>query len=178
MKDIKFLNIVKRTNLNSLDYIPSSHQFFLKNEKGQIFLKFSNLGNLYNSKLWSKDLNFFLANKSVIKIFFNSFSQAMRSLNTGFFFELTLRGIGFKCYFLDSKRILLNLGYSHYIIYTLPDNLVVYIKKGKIFLYSISKELLGSVVKDLKNLRIPDAYKAKGIVEPGQLFSLKEGKKR
>ena len=81
-------------------------------------------------------------------------------------------------YYFDKHKLFLSLGYSHFIIYNVPKDVVVFLKKGRIFLYTVSKELLGSVVADLKNLRIPDAYKAKGIVESNKVFSLKEGKKR
>jgi len=60
----------------------------------------------------------------------------------------------------------------------LPSGVLAFIKKGKIFLYSLDSQLLGISLSNFKNFRIPDAYKAKGIIEDGQLFSLKEGKKR
>ena len=53
---------------------------------------------------------------------------------------------------------------------------MVVFKKGLILFVYFEKKNLGSVVNDLKNLRIPDAYKAKGVVESNKMFSLKEGK--
>lgn len=106
------------------------------------------------------------------------FKTYLDGISIGFFFELSLRGIGFKCYYFDEHSLFFSLGYSHYIIYKLPKDVVVFLKKGRILLYALKKELLGSVVVDLKNLRIPDAYKAKGVVESNKMFSLKEGKKR
>lgn len=163
--DLKTLNYSKK--LNSFEIITNKGSSFYKNNSCKIFL--------FNKNGFQ---NMFLSNKSEVTTFIRFFKDSFNSFSKGYFFELKLRGVGFKVYFINENNILFNLGYSHSIVYNVPFDVLVFLKKGKIFLYSISKEKLGAVVRDLKNLRIADAYKAKGIVSKDQVFNLKEGKKR
>lgn len=174
MKLYKNIRIVKKDNLLNLNFYKDLKILYFNTIKGNVEI------NLSNVKVLSleKKLNLFISNKSYLKQLINFFDSFLEGISKGFFFELSLRGIGFKCYYFDKHKLFLSLGYSHFIIYTVPKDVIIFLKKGRIFLYTVSKELLGSVVSDLKNLRIPDAYKAKGIVESNKVFSLKEGKKR
>ena len=174
MKLYKTVRILKKENLLSLHFYKNIGSLGFSTGKGRVSLKISSIKFLDSNK----NLKIFVSNKSFLKQFTNLFSSFLEGISKGFFYELSLRGIGFKCYYFDKHKLFLSLGYSHYIIYTLPEDVVVFLKKGRIFLYTLSKEILGNVVIDLKNLRIPDAYKAKGIVESNKIFSLKEGKKR
>ena len=173
----KFLirKIIKKEQLLNLQYYNDLGLFFFKTAKGSVLYRLSNFVSLNAS---TSHLYFFSANKSSVNNFIKMFKTYLDGISIGFFFELSLRGIGFKCYYFDNHSLFFSLGYSHYIIYKLPFDVVVFLKKGRILLYTLRKELLGSVVNDLKNLRIPDAYKAKGVVESNKMFSLKEGKKR
>ena len=174
MKLYKTVRILKKENLLSLYFYKNIGSLAFSTGKGSVFVKISSIKYLDSNK----NLKIFVSNKSYLKQFTNLFNSFLEGISKGFFYELSLRGIGFKCYYFDKHKLFLSLGYSHYIIYTLPEDVVIFLKKGRIFLYSLSKEILGNVVIDLKNLRIPDAYKAKGIVESNKIFSLKEGKKR
>lgn len=174
MKLYKNIRVVKKDNLLSLNFYKDLKILYFNTLKGNVEISFPNVKILSSEK----KLNLFVSNKSYLKQIINFFDSFLEGISKGFFFELSLRGIGFKCYYFDKHKLFLSLGYSHFIIYNVPKDVVVFLKKGRIFLYTVSKELLGSVVADLKNLRIPDAYKAKGIVESNKVFSLKEGKKR
>lgn len=173
----KFLirKIIKKEQLLNLQYYSDLRLFFFKTAKGSVLYK---VENFFPFNVSPSDLYFFSSNKSSVNNFIKMFKTYLDGISIGFFFELSLRGIGFKCYYFDNHSLFFSLGYSHYIIYKLPLDVVVFLKKGRILLYTLRKELLGSVVSDLKNLRIPDAYKAKGVVESNKMFSLKEGKKR
>ena len=63
-------------------------------------------------------------------------------------------------------------------MYTLPANVISFLRKGKIYLYSSSACALGQTVLDLKNLRLADVYKGKGVVDFLEAIPIKEGKKR
>lgn len=167
---------VSNLDIINLKYSPKSNAFHLLGKGGVGSL---NINKLVLAKRSSENkFLFFFSDKSSSQNMLKSFPRIITGLNAGYFSELILRGVGFRVYFLNSAQILLNLGYSHYLIYKLPSSVISFIKKGKIFLYSLDRQVLGSVVSDLKNLRIADPYKAKGIVENGQMFSIKEGKKR
>jgi large subunit ribosomal protein L6 len=169
------LRLPRKNVIHKLYYVGLKKKFLINGEKGQgeFYFKFA---NFYINN--SKNLEGFFSKLSQIKSLYQSFKGLQEGLVKGFYAELILRGIGFKVYFLNGNKLLFSLGYSHFILYDMPVDVIVYIKKGKLFLYSLDKEKLGNVVKIFKNFRIPDAYKAKGIVEFGQFFSLKEGKKR
>lgn len=172
MRKYKLSNL----DIKKLNYSFTSSNFSLLGKGGSGSLNINKLGLV--NKYSEKKISFFFSDRSFSQNMLKSFPRIILGLNSGYFSELILRGVGFRAYFLNANQILLNLGYSHYLIYKLPTDVIAFIKKGKIFLYSLDRQLLGSVVSDLKNLRIADPYKAKGIVENGQMFSIKEGKKR
>jgi ribosomal protein L6P/L9E len=176
MKLYKNIFILKRDNLLNLAYYNNYSILKFNTLRGSVSMDLFNFRYLRNDSLTT--LKLFSSNRSDVKQLTNFFFSFINGISKGFFYELSLRGIGFKCYYFDENKLFLSLGYSHFIIYNVPLDVVVFLKKGRIFLYAVSKELLGNVVSDLKNLRIPDAYKAKGIVESNKIFSLKEGKKR
>jgi ribosomal protein L6P/L9E len=169
------IKLSKKNMFNKLFYVKSKKEFFFETAKGigRLEANFINFFNKDNNKLEG-----FFSKSHYINSLSKSFANIQNGLTKGFYAELLLRGVGFKCYFLNSNKILFNLGYSHFILYEVPLEIIIYIKKGKLFLYSLNKEKLGDVVRMFKNFRVPDVYKAKGIVEVGQFFALKEGKKR
>lgn len=177
---IKIYKVLKQEAVEKLVFFNSVNKIYIKALKG---LGFSDVVGVKKSitknvKLNTTSLKFFLSDKSSFFSFLRNLDNILKGISNGFFFEMSIRGIGYKCYYFDENKLFLNLGYSHYIIYSLPKDVLVFLKKGKIYVYSLSKELLGSVVKDIQNLRIADAYKAKGIVDSNKVFNLKEGKKR
>jgi ribosomal protein L6P/L9E len=172
MRTYKF----SKLNIKIFKYFFISNKFELIGRSGAAVYKIFSNGEkfLYNNS----KVEFFFPNRSFSQNLFKSFNRLIAGLNFGYFAELSLRGVGFKVYFLNVNKVLLNLGYSHYIVYDLPFNVISFIKKGKIFLYSMDSSVLGKAVSDLKNFRIADPYRAKGIIQNSQMFSLKEGKKR
>jgi ribosomal protein L6P/L9E len=177
---MKRVTILKQGFFEKIIFFNSIKKIYLKSLKGFGFLDVLSKKKELQRQIGNNNysLKIFLTNKSKLNYFINSVDTFFKGVSQGFFFELTVRGIGYKCLYIGDNKLFLNLGYSHYIIYTLPKDVIVFLKKGKIYIYTLSKELLGLVVKELKSMRIPDAYKAKGIVEANKLFNLKEGKKR
>ncbi|ATW01752.1 50S ribosomal protein L6 [Candidatus Legionella polyplacis] len=99
----------------------------------------------------------------------------------GYKIILEFFGIGYKVQWLDkNKSINLFIGYSHPVIYNIPNNVSIEIlNNGTILnLYSIDKQLIGDVASKIRNLKIPDAYKGKGIRYFGEVINLKESKKK
>ncbi|RMD59721.1 MAG: 50S ribosomal protein L6 [Nitrospirae bacterium] len=80
----------------------------------------------------------------------------------------------------EGDRVLsFTLGYSHPIVYKLPDGIEADVdkKQTSIVIRGIDKQLVGQVAANLVSLRPPDAYKGKGIRYEGMRLKLKEGKK-
>lgn len=57
------------------------------------------------------------------------------------------------------------LGFNHYILYKLPQNIraCVHMKKRRFFLYSLDLVLLGNVSNELVHLKYPNLFKGKGL---------------
>ena len=94
--------------------------------------------------------------------------------------ELELVGVGFKA--ANTGNILdLSLGYSHNIIFEIPNELKVntVTEKGsnpKIILESSDKQLLGAVAAKIRSLRKPEPYKGKGVKYKDEYIRRKAGK--
>jgi len=90
---------------------------------------------------------------------------------------LEIFGVGYKAQ-VASDRIVFALGYSHQIEFLLPPNVKASVdqKQVQITLTSIDKQQIGQVAASIKSLRLPDAYKGKGIRYAGERLKLKAGK--
>ncbi|WGH24661.1 MAG: 50S ribosomal protein L6 [Candidatus Shikimatogenerans bostrichidophilus] len=106
----------------------------------------------------------------------------IKGVTVGFNKQLELVGIGYKAEINKLGNILiLNLGYSHNIIFHVCNLIKIkldYIKGGNtiINLFSIDKQLLGEVASKIRSLRKPDKYKGKGIRYKNEIIKLKTGK--
>ena len=95
----------------------------------------------------------------------------------GFERKLEIVGIGYRAQ-MQGKAIQLALGYSHPVIFPLPDGITAEIdKQVGITLRGADKALLGQTAAKLRALRKPDPYKGKGIRYLGEYVRRKVGKK-
>ena len=69
-----------------------------------------------------------------------------------------------------------NLGYSHPIVYEMPDGIEAQIDRTRITLNSIDKELLGKTAAKIRGFRKPEPYKGKGIKYAEEIIKRKAGK--
>lgn len=101
-------------------------------------------------------------------------------VSEGFVKKLELQGVGFKA--TNQEQILeLSVGYSHDIIFQVPDEITVSTATEKganpmITLESYDKQLLGQVASKIRALRKPEPYKGKGIRFVDEYIRFKEGK--
>ena len=95
----------------------------------------------------------------------------------GFSRDLELHGIGYRVQ-LQGNKLIFSLGYSHPIEFELPEGIKAEVdkKQTKITVSGIDKQLVGQVAANLKELRLPDAYKGKGIRYADERIRLKPGK--
>jgi large subunit ribosomal protein L6 len=91
--------------------------------------------------------------------------------------KLEIVGIGYRAQ-LQGKNIQLALGYSHPVIFPLPDGITAEIEKQvSVTLKGADKALLGETAAKLRALRKPDPYKGKGIKYSDEFIRRKVGKK-
>ena len=103
-------------------------------------------------------------------------SNMIHGVTEGFQKQLNLVGVGYKAV-VNQKKLVLNLGYSHSINYTLPEGIKAYVNANtKVFLESSDKQLLGQVSAEIQKFRPPEPYKGKGILFEGVQIKRKAGK--
>jgi len=101
-------------------------------------------------------------------------------VTSGYVKELELVGVGYRA--SNTGNLLeLSLGYSHPIMFYIPDDLKVETKseKGKnpiVRLEGIDKQLVGQVAAKIRAFRKPEPYKGKGVRYLGEEIRLKAGK--
>lgn len=101
-------------------------------------------------------------------------------VSEGFKKQLDVVGVGFKA--TNQGQLLdLSVGYSHDVLFRLPEEIKVSTetKKGmppRITLESPDKELLGLVASKIRGIRAPEPYKGKGIRYVDEYVRSKAGK--
>ena len=98
-------------------------------------------------------------------------------VSKGFVKQLEIQGVGFKAT-MANKKITLNLGYSHEIVYPVPDSIVVTLEDGgnKIKIEGPDKQLVGKVASEIRSFYPPEPYKGKGVRYSDEQVKRKEGK--
>ena len=105
-------------------------------------------------------------------------NNAVIGSSTGYEKILELVGVGYRAA-LKEKQLNLQLGYSHDIIFDIPEGIKILVEKQTTIKVSGSdKQQVGMVVSKIKSFRKPEPYKGKGIREKGQHILRKEGKKK
>ena len=95
----------------------------------------------------------------------------------GFVKKLEINGVGYKVN-IDDDLLILALGYSHDIVYPIPEGVSVKCTKNTIGVSGCDKQLVGQVCADIRSLRKPEPYKGKGIKYENEVIVRKEGKKK
>lgn len=103
-------------------------------------------------------------------------NNAVVGLTKGFEKRLEVVGVGYRVE-LKGKELHLALGYSHPIVYKVPDDVEVAVEKpNKIIIRGIDKQRVGAVAAKIRSFREPDPYKGKGVRYEGEVLILKPGK--
>jgi large subunit ribosomal protein L6 len=103
-------------------------------------------------------------------------NNMVRGVSDGFVRKLEINGVGFKAA-VAGKNITMNLGYSHPINYTIPDQIKVTVEENtKITIEGPDKQLVGKVASELRSYYPPEPYKGKGVKYSDEKIVRKEGK--
>jgi len=104
-------------------------------------------------------------------------ANMVNGVKAGFERKLDIVGIGYRAQ-MQGKAIQLALGYSHPVIFPLPDGVTAEIdKQVSITLRGADKAVLGQTAAKLRALRKPDPYKGKGVKYANEVIRRKVGKK-
>tara|TARA_B110000263_G_C15208752_1_gene464210 strand:+ start:356 stop:889 length:534 start_codon:yes stop_codon:yes gene_type:complete len=108
----------------------------------------------------------------------NLVNNLVIGVSTGFTKRLEMNGVGYRAS-LKGNNLELLLGYSHPIVYSIPENIKVTVdKKNNIEVSGASKQLVGQVASEIRGFRSPEPYKGKGVKYADEHINRKEGKKK
>ena len=96
----------------------------------------------------------------------------------GFETKLDLVGVGYRAQ-VQGKKLNLTLGFSHPVIYELPEGVTAETpSQTEVLLKSSDKQKLGQAVAEVRAFRPPEPYKGKGVQISGEYIRRKEAKKK
>jgi large subunit ribosomal protein L6 len=103
-------------------------------------------------------------------------ANMVTGVTAGFEKGLEIVGIGYRAA-LQGKDLQLSLGYSHPVIYSIPEGIEVEVdKQNKITVKGINKQQVGQVAAEIRSFKKPEPYKGKGIRYVGEYVRRKAGK--
>jgi len=102
--------------------------------------------------------------------------NAIKGVTEGFSKELDIVGVGYKAA-VDGGKVVFSLGYSHPVVYPIPEGIKVAVdKQTRVVVSGIDRQQVGQVAAEIRGLRKPDPYKQKGIRYVGEVLKKKAGK--
>ena len=105
-------------------------------------------------------------------------SNLVTGVTQGFEKKLEITGVGFRAA-LQGKNLQIALGYSHDVIYPIPEGITIAAPKPtEILVTGIDKQKVGQVAAEIRAFRPPEPYKGKGVKYAGEYIFRKEGKKK
>ena len=96
----------------------------------------------------------------------------------GFEKKLEITGVGYRAA-MQGKNLQLALGYSHDVVYTIPEGITITVgKPTEITVTGTDAQRVGQVAAEIRAYRPPEPYKGKGVKYAGEFIFSKEGKKK
>jgi large subunit ribosomal protein L6 len=103
-------------------------------------------------------------------------ASMVKGVTDGYKKELEIQGVGFKAA-LKGKQLDLALGYSHPILFDIPEGIKIGVVEGtKLTVEGCDKQLVGLVTTQIRAYYPPEPYKGKGVRIVGERVRRKEGK--
>jgi large subunit ribosomal protein L6 len=99
----------------------------------------------------------------------------IEGLTRGFEKKLEIKGVGFKAS-VSGKKLILNVGFSHPVEFSIPDGISIKVDKGIITVSGVDKQLVGETAANIRALKKPEPYKGKGIKYIDEVVRRKAGK--
>lgn len=96
-------------------------------------------------------------------------------VSQGFSKQLEVNGVGFRVA-LAGSDLKMNLGFSHEVVYHLPQGVTATVEQNKITISGIDKQQVGQVAAEIRALKKPEPYKGKGIKYADERIIRKSGK--
>jgi large subunit ribosomal protein L6 len=103
-------------------------------------------------------------------------NNMVRGVSEGFVKKLEIQGVGFKAA-VQGKNVNLSLGYSHPLVYAIPDQIKVTVEENtKLTIEGPDRQMVGQVAAEIRAFYPPEPYKGKGVRYSDERVVRKEGK--
>jgi large subunit ribosomal protein L6 len=105
-------------------------------------------------------------------------NNLITGVTKGFEENLEITGVGYRAA-VQGKNLQLQLGYSHDVIYPIPEGIAITTPKPtEVKISGSDKQRVGQVAAEIRDFRAPEPYKGKGVKYVGEYIFRKEGKKK
>ena len=105
-------------------------------------------------------------------------ANLVAGVTKGFEKKLEITGVGYRAA-LQGKNLQLALGYSHDVIYKIPEGIAITVPKPtEITITGNDSQRVGQVAAEIRSYRPPEPYKGKGVKYADEFIFRKEGKKK
>jgi len=105
-------------------------------------------------------------------------ANLVEGVTKGFEKKLEITGVGYRAA-LQGKKLQLALGYSHDVLYDIPEGITITVPKPtEINIAGIDSQKVGQVAAEIRDYRPPEPYKGKGVRYADEFIFRKEGKKK
>jgi large subunit ribosomal protein L6 len=105
-------------------------------------------------------------------------ANLITGVTKGYERRLEITGVGYRAG-VQGKNLHIALGYSHDVVYQIPDGITIATPKAtEIVISGIDKQKVGQVAAEIRDFRPPEPYKGKGVRYAGEYIFRKEGKKK
>lgn len=105
-------------------------------------------------------------------------NNMVKGVSEGYKKVLDITGVGFKAA-AQGKKLTLNLGFSHDVIYTVPEGIEVKTPTAtQVEVSGANRQRVGQVAAEIRGYKRPEPYKGKGIRYSDEVILRKEGKKK
>lgn len=102
-------------------------------------------------------------------------SNMVVGVSQGYSKQLEINGVGYRVA-MQGTDLKFNLGFSHDVIFKLPQGITANIEQNKITVSGIDKQVVGQIAADIRALKKPEPYKGKGIKYADERILRKSGK--
>jgi large subunit ribosomal protein L6 len=108
----------------------------------------------------------------------NQINNMVKGVATGYTVNLEINGVGYRAA-VQGKNLQLTLGYSHDVVYAIPDGITIATPRPvEVIISGIDRQKVGQVAAEIREFRPPEPYKGKGVKYAGEFIFRKEGKKK
>ena len=105
-------------------------------------------------------------------------NNLIAGVTKGFEQRLEIAGVGYRAA-VQGKNLQLALGYSHDVIFPIPEGITIATPRPvEIVISGSDRQKVGQVAAEIRDFRPPEPYKGKGVKYADERIFRKEGKKK